>query len=324
MGTGRNVRKILVAIKELRATPLLDKAAHIALARGAELVMFHDLATPVFIDGLAPGVGPRTALRSGRQSALARLETLAAPWRARGLKVSTAAEWDFPPHEAIVREALRADADLIVVQGRGRHHFPALLGYTDWSLLRDSPIPVLLVKNPRPYLRPRVLAAVDPVHSYSKPSDLDSIILREAESLARSFGTAPHVMHSYMRPPALGLQDVAAIVIETIDKQVRRDARKAFGELLHGTSVAPSRRHLVEANPVDAIIRTQREIGAAIVVMGAVSRRGLKRVFIGNTAERLLDELTCDLLVVKPAKFATGIARSRRGANLVTVSAFAA
>lgn len=324
MRTSRKVRKVLVAIKELRATHLLDKAAHVALARSAELVIFHDLATPVFIDGLAPGGGLRAALRSGRQSALARLEVLAAPWRARGLTVSTCAEWDFPPHEAIVREALRADADLIVVQSRGRHHFPALLGYTDWSLLRDSPIPVLLVKNLRPYRRPRVLAAVDPAHRYSKPSDLDSLILREAEGLARSFGTAPHVVHSYLRPPALALQDVAAVVIETIDKQVRGDARKAFAELLDGTSVAPSRRHLVEANPVDAIIRTQRKIGAAILVMGAVSRRGLKRVFIGNTAERLLDELTCDLLVVKPAKFATGIARSRRGANLVTVSAFAA
>lgn len=324
MATIRNARKILVAIKELRATPFLDKAAHVALASSAELLMFHDLATPVFVDALGAGVNPRAALRDGRRTALARLEALAAPWRARGLKVSTCAEWDFPPHEAIVREALRADANLIVVQARGRHRLPALLGYTDWRLLRDSPIPILLVKNFKAYRRPRVLAAVDPVHSFSKPTDLDSIILREAEMLARSFGTAPHVMHSYMRPPALAIQDVAAVVIETIDKQVRDDARKAFADLLRDTSVAPSRRHLVEANPVDAIVRTQREIGAAIVVMGAVSRRGLKRVFIGNTAERLLDELTCDLLVVKPAKFKTGIARSRRGANLVTVSAFAA
>jgi nucleotide-binding universal stress UspA family protein len=31
-----------------------------------------------------------------------------------------------------------------------------------------------------------------------------------------------------------------------------------------------------------------------------MSRSGLKRIFIGNTAERVLDGLQCDVLVVKP------------------------
>jgi universal stress protein E len=34
--------------------------------------------------------------------------------------------------------------------------------------------------------------------------------------------------------------------------------------------------------------------------MGAVSRTGLKRIFIGNTAEHVLDSLRCDVMVVKP------------------------
>ena len=34
--------------------------------------------------------------------------------------------------------------------------------------------------------------------------------------------------------------------------------------------------------------------------MGAVSRAGLKRIFIGSTAEHVLDSLHCDVLVVKP------------------------
>ena len=45
----------------------------------------------------------------------------------------------------------------------------------------------------------------------------------------------------------------------------------------------------------------------------ARSRRGLKRLFLGNTAERLLDDLRCDVLVVKPPRFATRLARARRG-----------
>jgi universal stress protein E len=36
--------------------------------------------------------------------------------------------------------------------------------------------------------------------------------------------------------------------------------------------------------------------------MGATSRSGLKRIFIGSTAEHVLDSLQCDVLVVKAAK----------------------
>jgi nucleotide-binding universal stress UspA family protein len=34
--------------------------------------------------------------------------------------------------------------------------------------------------------------------------------------------------------------------------------------------------------------------------MGAMSRSGLKRIFIGNTAEQVLDSLQSDVLIVKP------------------------
>jgi universal stress protein E len=37
--------------------------------------------------------------------------------------------------------------------------------------------------------------------------------------------------------------------------------------------------------------------------MGAVSRSGLKGLFLGNTAEDVLDRLHCDLVIVKPTGF---------------------
>jgi hypothetical protein len=51
--------------------------------------------------------------------------------------------------------------------------------------------------------------------------------------------------------------------------------------------------------------------------MGAVSRSGLKRIFIGNTAQRLLDLLPCDILVVKPRQFRARVSRNARGVRLV-------
>ncbi len=41
-------------------------------------------------------------------------------------------------------------------------------------------------------------------------------------------------------------------------------------------------------------------IQASVVVMGAVSRSRLDRMLIGNTAEKVLDKLECDVLIVKP------------------------
>jgi hypothetical protein len=53
--------------------------------------------------------------------------------------------------------------------------------------------------------------------------------------------------------------------------------------------------------------------------MGALSRSGLKGFFIGNTAERLLDELPCDLLVVKQPGFASKVQAKVRGPQFVSL-----
>ena len=45
------------------------------------------------------------------------------------------------------------------------------------------------------------------------------------------------------------------------------------------------------------------QVGAGVVVMGAIARNAIKRVFIGSTAERVMDSLPCDLLIIKPGWF---------------------
>jgi universal stress protein E len=43
---------------------------------------------------------------------------------------------------------------------------------------------------------------------------------------------------------------------------------------------------------------------ADVVVMGAVSRSRFEEIFVGSTAERVLDRIASDVLVVKPPDFA--------------------
>ena len=83
----------------------------------------------------------------------------------------------------------------------------------------------------------------------------------------------------------------------------RAKAKPLFEGALVDRDIPRTRRHLVGGSPDDAIDQVARRTRADIVVMGALSRSGLKRLFIGDTAERLLGELPCDILVVKPQQF---------------------
>jgi len=90
--------------------------------------------------------------------------------------------------------------------------------------------------------------------------------------------------------------------------------------VLDGADVPESRRHMLACHPMDAIEQVASDIGSDIVVMGAISRSGLGRLIIGNTAERVLDRLPCDVLIVKPRRFVSRVPRTRRGAQIVAVS----
>ena len=219
-------------------------------------------------------------------------------------------------HEAIVRHARRIKADLVVVEAHaGRRLAPWLLHLTDWELLRTCPVPVLVVKSSRMWQRPRVLAAIDPLHAFAKPAGLDAEILEAGARMSGALRGTLHAMHAYTRIPGITTQVVgtSSSVMSQILAASEADARQAFDRALRQTRIPRSRRHLRLGQAVEAIPRTARALRAGIVVMGAVSRSALGRIVIGNTAERILGDLPCDVLVVKPARFVTRVSRTRRG-----------
>jgi universal stress protein E len=317
------IHRILVAIKDPRARqfPAMGKAAQLARALDAEVCLFHGITEPVYLDVVRVNGGSLPELeQQGSATHRKRLENLAKGLRHRGIKVTTAVEWDYPAHEAVIRAATRFDADLIVVEcHRGAHLAPWLLHFTDWELLRNSAVPVLLVKNRRPYHRSKVLAAVDPTHSYAKPTNLDDEILRYGSTIADALRGALHAVHAY-NPLLVGMTPSELTAPNGIAKaqaEAAAHARAALDPKLDSIGMARARRHIVDGFAVDVIQRVARDIRAEIVVMGAISRSGLKRLFIGNTAERMLDRMTCDVLIVKPRQFSNGIARVARGPQVI-------
>jgi universal stress protein E len=296
----------------------VNKAAQLARAFGAHLELFHGISTPLYIDPYpyADGDSIPQIERRMRSECVDQLEAIASRLRAEGLKVDVSATWDFPVYEAVVRRAARDRSDLIVAERHAKPHIaPGLLQLTDRELLRTSPVPVLLVKTKTPYRRPVVLAAVDPAHTLSKPAALDREILLVAKSVSKAMRGPLHAVNAYAPFPTQpsprrlsGDESVKRLVRET-----ESAARGSFLKLAQQVKIPEANCHLVGRHPIDAIEQTARRTHSSLVVMGAVSRSGLKRFFFGNTAEALLDSLDCDMLVVKPPEFAPRVQKRIRG-----------
>jgi universal stress protein E len=76
--------------------------------------------------------------------------------------------------------------------------------------------------------------------------------------------------------------------------------RAMMQTLLDEHGLAVDTMHVVPGAADGTIPKVARDIQAQLVVMGAVGRTGLSGAFFGNTAEQVLSELSCEVLVLKP------------------------
>ncbi len=324
------IRRILVAIKDptARTLPAVKKAAQLARATGAQLELFHGLAQTILVDVVSGGgQGLRRYEGEVQSKTIAQLEKIANQVRRHKVDVGVAAEWDHPPSEAVVRRALKTKADLIVAERHaGRRMAGAILSYTDWDLLRLAPCPVLIVKSPKPYLHPSIVAAVDPLHTHAKPAKLDTEILKAAGTLKSMLRGSLTIVHAYPPPVVVTGAWVSGPVVTSVGStsDTEKAIRKALDEELSRLPIPPHKVAIV-CGPAREVIPDQaRRVKAGIVVMGVMSRSGLKRFFVGNTAETVLDALPCDVLVIKPGRFKTPVPRGSRGPQLMTLPLTAA
>lgn len=241
------------------------------------------------------------------------LEKLAEPLRASGIVVRTSSTWDHPLFEGIVRHTVSGGADIVF---KDTHHHSAvsraLLTNTDWNLIRTCPVPLWLVK-PREFPEtPVFLAAIDPLNEHDKPAALDDEILVLAKTLAEKSAGEVRAFHSYDPRIAVATATANAYIpvslpFDEIEEQMREQHEKRFNEVVKFHGIEDDKVHLVAGLTHEELPQLASDLDAAIVVMGAVARNRWKRLFIGATAERTLEHLPCDLLIVKPDWFRTPV-----------------
>jgi len=308
----KRVKNILVIVDPTATThPALEKAGQLAKRIGARLELFIcDYRAGLEVPAAE---GARASLLEHRRAAL---EQLAAPIRHTGVDVTVDAAFHNPLHEGLLLKIAKSRADLIV---KDTHYHNlvrrTLVTNTDWHLIRGCQSPLLLVKPTHWSSALRTLAAVDPGHAADKAAALDHEICEWGVTLATSMHGEAYAVHAYF-PGALLITTAAtsgmpmAIATGTeqdLIEQERQLRLKLVQEITTPCGIAPEHTRLMLGTAVELLTEEAERVRADIVVMGAVSRSRLKNIFIGNTAERVLDHMPCDVLIVKPLDFATDL-----------------
>lgn len=299
------LNKILVIIEpEQDAQLALDKAIRLARVSGASLELLICDHSSYLEDGFYFDPPQAAILRKehvDRHRQL--LEDMATIIRQQGFTVEVDALWGNPAYRKIVQKVLESKPDL-VVQG-SRHHEKIsrlLLSHQDWQLLRYCPCPLLLVKDLKWPEHPTFVVAVDPTHANDKPAEFDQQLTAAGCAMAELTGGGVHLFHSCYQPPVSGIYPVKADV--NVYKEKTASLLTAFG-------IAESHLHIEEDEVQKSLPATLKKLGASVLIMGAVSRSAVDRFFVGNTAEKLLDRVDQDVLILKPEGFTDRVKKAR-------------
>jgi universal stress protein E len=311
----KGFKRVLVAVRDIegfsRAT--IWKVAALAGGPDSAVELFHAITEPELIETVwrdRSGRPVDAIFETITSKTRSRLERLARNAALARIKVTTSANWDYPAHEAVVRRALAIAADLVVVEAPP--YGPELqpfLRHTDWQLILHCPCPVLLVRTPGRYDRAQVLVAIDPIHAVDETADLDRRLLHAGKRLAHVLNGEVHVCHVYRSIASNTAFPTSRRARSTLGIQAipNQSVQRAFDRLASRSAVGPNHRHLAHGCVSLELARIAQKIHARILVMGALSRSSGTRDFVGTTAEQVLEHISCDVLLIKPATFKTAV-----------------
>jgi universal stress protein E len=141
-----------------------------------------------------------------------------------------------------------------------------------------------------------------------KPADLDRRIIETARELGSALRGEVHVFHAFDVSTVIAASTDTmtmpiALPVSDFEEAVRAEHSDAVAALCDAHGLAPERTHVLRGGTREGLMVLTERLRADAVVMGAISRSGLKGLFLGNTAEDVLDRLHCDLVIVKPDGF---------------------
>lgn len=227
------------------------------------------------------------------------LERLIEPFRARVAALEPRVIWSKNTADGIIGLARAEAAELIVKPVTSDDSLVDWVRTpTDWSLLRESPCPVLFTKPGERWDAQRcVLAAVDVADAAHER--LNHLVLEHGARVAEILDAPLHVVCAY---PTLGQtfsEYQVADDFRGLKSTMRERRERALSELCAEVGATISRADVVEGHPARAICDAAVSMNAQIAVLGTSARSGLGKLLIGNTAEQIVHRLHCDVMTVR-------------------------
>ncbi|MDP1930348.1 MAG: universal stress protein [Gammaproteobacteria bacterium] len=172
-----------------------------------------------------------------------------------------------------------------------------LITSTDWHLIKLSPYPLLLVK-PREWEEGgSIIAAVDPMHVKAQQNQLDHLLLETTVQMSAALNLVPMAFHSYL--PDLGALFPKVLDAEDYIKEVRAKHRTKVEELASSHGIGLEHIILARGDLVRSLTQSIKKNKANVLAIGALSRNMVERAIVGSTAEKILHDTPCDVLVMK-------------------------
>lgn len=230
------------------------------------------------------------------------------------------------PFIAIIREVLEKGHDLVIKSAKNDgEKFSRLFGSEDMHLLRKCPSPVLLMKPRDERVYHRILAAVDVDDSYT-PEELEVKhhlniqTLEMACSLAISEPAELHIAYAWHAPHesfmSSGFMQSSDEEIATYVEKVRTQQQENLDALIGEVSEKIGadaynyinvREHMIKGSARVIIPALTVELDADLMILGTVARTGIPGLFMGNTAETILNQIDCSVLAIKPPGFVSPV-----------------
>ena len=296
-------RLMVVIDAEHQQQPALQRAVEVARETGAALhllqVEYHPSLESGLLDSRLLDRARETIVRQSCEA----LRTSVAHLSAEGLQIEVDVRWGKRRHEEILSRVAVLQPDILFKSTHPSSALRRLLfSDTSWQLIRRCPAPLWLVHDAESSGK-RLCAALDPLHSADKPAALDHQLIRTSQALQAALGLQAEYLHAQAPLPRSLLFDAeVAQEYEDYVTQCSREHRQAFDKLIAQHAIDRAQAHLQEGFAEEVIPRFVREHNIGLLVMGAIARGHLDSLLIGHTAERVLERVECDLLVIKPGR----------------------
>ena len=281
----------------------LRRAVYIVKKNGGRIKIFlaiydfsHEVTTILSQD-------ERTAMR---KSAIAKQEEwikrLAHHYLVMEIPIEIKVVWHNQPYKALIEEVINSNHDLLLKEthleeGLGRILFTPI----DWQLLRKCPCPVWLVKD-RPWPQDAIaLVAVNLSSDEEQYDELNQKLVTTSLKFAQQLeNRTVHLVAAYPETNISIAVELPEFDPSKFNNSIRGQYLIAMKEFRQKYGIPEEQTHVEQGLPETIIPDVANKINAGIVVLGTVGRTGLSAAFIGNTTERVIDGLNCDLLAIKP------------------------